>query len=107
MFVNIVFMRVLVTAVYIVLMVMMIVLGNVVNRVIRLLELMKRKIYDYLYHREIDTGNAVTDCRNRIQLYRYDTVDLINLVVLQTRDETVKIISRDITRILSDFREGG
>lgn len=84
-----------------------IVLGNVVNRVIRLLELMKRKIYDYLYHREIDTGNAVTDCRNRIQLYRYDTVDLINLVVLQTRDETVKIISRDITRILSDFREGG
>lgn len=70
-------------------------------------DLMKRKIYDYLYHREIDTGNAVTDCRNRVQLYRYDTVDLINLVVLQTREETVKIISRDITRILSDFREGG
>ena len=72
-----------------------------------MIDLMKRKIYDYFYHKEVDAGNSVTDCRNRVQLYRYDTVDLINLLVLQTREEMIKIISRDITRILSDFREGG
>ena len=57
-------------------------------------------LYEYLLKQDELAECAVVDARNRLLRYRYDTVYLVDLIVLQTRFDTVKMISRDISRIL-------
>lgn len=60
-------------------------------------------IYEYLLKQDERAGCAVVDAQNRVIRYRYDTVYLVDLIVLQTRLDTVKMMSRDISRILRGF----
>lgn len=60
-------------------------------------------IYEYLLKQDEIADCAVVDARHRLIRYRYDIVYLVDLIILQTRLDTVKMISRDISRILRGF----
>lgn len=60
-------------------------------------------LYEYLLKQDEIAENAVIDARNHLIRYRYDIVYLVDLIILQTRWDTVKMMSRDISRILRRF----
>ncbi len=60
-------------------------------------------LYEYLLKQDEQAESAVTYAKHRILRYDFDSVYLVDLIVLQTRWDTVKMMTREISRILRGF----
>lgn len=60
-------------------------------------------LYEYLLKQDEQAESAVAYAKYRVLRYEFDTAYLVDLIVLQTRWDTVKMMSRDISRILRGY----